>query len=72
MNINFDTYLYSISAVKKAIKDYHNLADFSFRKQKNLIKVTIKNIKESNLKTLFKQEFSNYVLYLTGKLKSSN
>lgn len=69
MEIKFDNFLYTLFAIKKAIQDYKTLADFSYEEKKNCIIVRINNIKEKELKPLFKQEFSNYVLSLVGALK---
>ena len=69
MEIVFDRAFYSASAVKRAIRDYKNLADFSCLEKKGKLKVKITNIRHEELKPLFREEFSNCVLAWTGALK---
>jgi len=69
MEIKFDNFIYTLPALKKAIQDYKNLADLFCEEKKRCYVVRIKSIKEKELKPLFKQEFSNYVLSLMGVLK---
>lgn len=69
MEIEFDTSLYPQSAIKKAIKDYKNLADFACKRSKDKFLIRISNIKDSSMKPLFAGEFSNYVLALSAALK---
>lgn len=69
MEIKFHKFLYSVLAVKKAIQDYRNLADFSYQEKGDYIWVKISSVKEKASRLLFREEFSNYVLFLTGTLK---
>lgn len=66
MEINFDKSLYSSSAIKRAMRDYRNLATLFYREQKDQIKVKISGIRDKELRPFFKEEFSNYVLALSG------
>jgi len=61
--INFSKNLYSLKAIKSAIKEYQNLADFSFKKTKNYIQVELSNIDKS-VRKIIKDEFCNYVFFL--------
>jgi len=69
MEIKFDSSLYSPSAVKRAMRDYKDLAKFLYIEKKDQIKVRISNIHQEELRPFFKNEFSNYVLALMGILK---
>ncbi|MFA5118090.1 MAG: HxsD-like protein [Candidatus Omnitrophota bacterium] len=69
LKINFDEAFYPSNAVKKAIKDYQGLADFSVQKKKNRTIVSISNIRNKELTPLIDKEFSNYVLSLTAAEK---
>ncbi len=64
--ISFCEYFYPLTVVKKAIKDYRGLADFSIQKKKNTIIVTIDNFKKKELSTLVNKEFLNYCLSLAA------
>lgn len=61
--IDFSGNIYSLKAVKSAIKEYCNLADFSFEKKKEYIRVRLKNIDE-DIREIIRDEFCNYVLFL--------
>lgn len=63
MLIKFDKKIYKVRAIKLAIKEYRNLADFSLRQKKDCIEVEIKNI-DKDIKDIIKDEFCNYVLFL--------
>ena len=63
MMINFNKKIYSLKSIKKAIKDYSHLADFKIGQKKNYFLVKITKIKPE-LKDIFQDEFSNYVLSL--------
>jgi hypothetical protein len=69
MKIQFNNNFYSITAIKKAIKDYCGLARFSYKKCGDFMEVSINNIKNKELRPRFKQEFSNYCLSCTALLK---
>lgn len=62
MLIRFDKKLYSLKAVKSAIKKYRNLADFGLKQKKNRIEVNLENI-DKDVNNVIKDEFCNYVLY---------
>jgi len=66
MQINFNKKIYSQQAIKKAIKAYSHLANFTQSQNKNYFLIKVKNI-QSELKTIFQDEFSNYVLSLMKK-----
>ena len=61
--INFNKNLYNLKAIKLAIKEYSNLADFSFKKTENYIQVEISNI-DKRIEKIIKDEFCNYVFFL--------
>ena len=63
MNIKFNRQIYSLKAIKLAIEDYKELADFNLKQDKNYIQVKIKNINKK-FKKIIKEEFCNYVLGL--------
>jgi hypothetical protein len=69
MNIRFNGIFYPPAAVKRAIRDYKGLADFAYREKSGYALVWIKNIRDKELKPLFRREFCNYVLSLAGTLK---
>jgi len=60
--INFNKKLYSLKAIKLAIKEYQKLANFSLSQRKNYIQVELKNI-DKEVKKIIKDEFCNYVLF---------
>ncbi len=61
MKIKFNKKIYSLRAVKLAIKDYHNLADFSLEQKGKYIIVTLTKI-DKDVKEIIRDEFCNYVL----------
>jgi len=61
--IIFNKQLYKIKAIKLAIKEYQNLANFSFKQKENYIYVKLENI-DKEVKKIIKDEFCNYVLFL--------
>lgn len=63
MIIRFNKKIYSQEAIKKAIKDYAHLANFTLNQNKNYFLVKIDKI-EPELKSKFSDEFSNYILGL--------
>lgn len=63
MQITFNKKIYSQQAIKKSIKDYEHLADFTLSQNKYYFLIKIKNI-QAGLKKNFQDEFSNYVLGL--------
>ena len=62
MLISFNKNLYRLKAIKLAIKEYQNLANFSLRQKKNYIQVELKNI-DKEVEQVIKDEFCNYVLF---------
>ncbi len=66
MQISFNKKIYSQQAIKKSIKDYEHLADFTLSQNKYYFLIKIKNIR-TGLKKNFQNEFSNYVLSLINK-----
>lgn len=68
IKIKLDRSIYSLSAIKKGINDYHGLASFSLEQKKDYFQVTARDVAQE-LRPLFKQEFCNYVLSLEGILK---
>ena len=69
LEINFDKSFYPPSAVKKAVSAYKNIASMKLTENKEQVSVSIKKIFAKELEALFKLEFSNYVLFLTGTMK---
>jgi len=61
--IKFSKGVYGQKAIKLAIKEYRNLADFNLRQKKDCTEVEIKNI-DKDVKDIIKDEFCNYVLFL--------
>jgi len=64
--IKFYKEIYKKIVVKKAIKAFGQLADFSLVEKGKYIKVVIKNINKDVSKNI-KDEFCNYVLFLMEK-----
>jgi hypothetical protein len=60
--INFNKKIYPLRAVKLAIKEYRNLANFSLRQKGNYIIVELKDI-DKDVVEIIKDEFCNYVLF---------
>ena len=66
MKIEFDPFLYSEKAVKKAIEDYRNIAEITYS-CKNTIQCELSNsIYDIRLT---EHEFVNYVLLLSVSMK---
>jgi hypothetical protein len=63
IKISFNKDLYPLKAIKAAIKEYQELADFSLKKKEGYIQVELKNINKG-FKPIIKDEFCNYVLFL--------
>jgi len=63
IKIKFNKALYNLKAIKLAIKEYQNLADFSLGQKGNYIQVELKNI-DKDVKRIIKDEFCNYILFL--------
>ena len=60
--INFDKKLYKLKAIKLAINEYQNLANFNLSQKANYFQVELKNI-DKEVKKIIKDEFCNYVLF---------
>ncbi len=63
MVIKFSKKIYKLNAIKSAIKQYQELADFSFEKKDDYIFVKLKKI-DKDIEKIIKDEFCNYVLGL--------
>jgi len=63
MVISFNKNLYNLKAVKSAIKEYQNLADFNLRQKGNYIQVELKNT-DKEVRQIIRDEFCNYVIFL--------
>ena len=63
MKIRFDNKIYSLKAIKLAIKDYQGLADFNLDQKKEYTQVELTKINKE-FKKIIKEEFCNYVLFL--------
>ncbi len=61
MKIKFNKKIYSLKAIKLAIKDYQKLADFNLEQKGEYIQVELTKI-DKNFKEIIKEEFCNYVL----------
>lgn len=59
--VNFNKKIYSLEAVKQAISEFENLADFKAKQKGDYIEVQINKINKE-YKDILKDEFSNYVL----------
>ena len=68
MTISFNKKFYSISVINKAMKVYKKIATFKVVDNKNNIKVQIKS-DNKEIKNIIADEFCNYVLAETQKLK---
>lgn len=68
MTVFFSKNFYSLKAIKKAIKSYKELAVFEIKEKNNIIEVKIDNI-DKDIKDVIKDEFCNYVLAETKKIK---
>lgn len=62
MLISFNKKLYKLKAIKLAIKEYRNLANFNLKQKGNYIQVELKDI-DKEVKQVIKDEFCNYVLF---------
>jgi len=62
MNIIFNKNFYNLKAIKKAIRAYHELADFRIEENTKTYKIKINNIINEETKAVIEGEFSNYVL----------
>lgn len=62
MIINFNKKLYTLKAVRSAIKEYQNLADFNMRRRGSYVQIELKNI-DKDVNKIIKDEFRNYVLF---------
>ena len=69
MIIDFDKKFYVLKAIENAAKAYKDLADFKVKTDKNKIIVEANNI-DKDIKNVFKDEFCNYVLSETKRIKS--
>ncbi|MBZ9572764.1 HxsD-like protein [Patescibacteria group bacterium] len=61
MKVNFNKKFYNLRVIKKAARTYQGLADFKINQTKELITVSLENIRPE-VKNTIKDEFSNYVL----------
>jgi len=61
--IRFNKKIYSLAAIKKAIEEFKNLAEFKINEQDQYIEVEIDKI-DNEYEGVLKDEFSNYVLGL--------
>jgi len=66
MIIKFNKKIYRQSALKKAIKNFQRLADFSLKYQGDYFLIKIEKINPETKKTI-KDEFLNHVLSLTAR-----
>ena len=70
MIIDFDKKFYDLKAVKNTAKAYEELADLKIKTNKNKIVVDTGNI-DKDVESVFKDEFCNYVLSETKRVKST-
>ncbi len=63
MEIKFNKEIYSLGAVKLAIKEFSELADIDIEQEQNYIRVKFIKVKEGDMAEM-KDEFANYVLGL--------
>jgi len=59
--IRFNKKIYSLAAIKKAIEEFKNLAEFKVTDTNDYLEVEIDKI-DHEVKDVLKDEFSNYVL----------
>lgn len=64
ISADFNKSFYDLKAVRNAVKDYKDVADFNLKDTKKSIRVILKNIGARN-EELIKNEFSNYALFLS-------
>lgn len=69
MIIGFDKKFYTLKAIQNAAKAYEDLADLKVKADKSKITVEANNI-DKDIKNVFKDEFCNYVLSETKRIKS--
>ncbi|MBL7154902.1 MAG: hypothetical protein ISS88_00130 [Candidatus Portnoybacteria bacterium] len=60
--VKFNKNLYNLRAIKLAIKEYQNLANFSLRQKRKYFQVELRNI-DKEVKQIIRDEFCNYVLF---------
>ena len=68
MVILFNGKFYSLGAIKRTTKAYKDLAVFKIKEKKNNFEVNINRI-DKDVKDIIKDEFCNYVLAETKKVK---
>jgi len=61
--IRFNKKIYSLAAIKKAIEEFKNLAEFKVKDLNDYLEVEIDKI-DNEVKDVLPDEFSNYVLAL--------
>ena len=64
--VNFHKKLYNPKAIKSAVNQYQDWADFNVAQKGNYIRVELKNI-DKDVKEVIKDEFCNYVLFESKK-----
>ena len=67
--INFDKKFYDLEAIKNTIKAYRGLADLEVKENKKSVGLEASNV-DKDIKDVFKDEFCNYALSETKKIKS--
>ena len=70
MILEFSKNFYSPKAVRAAMKAYKDLADFELKKDKSTLRVFLRNIDKAFADSI-KDEFANYVLFLSLKLNKA-
>ncbi len=66
--IKFNKKLYNPRVIKSAVKLHKDTADFIFAEKNNYIELTLKNV-DKEVEKVIKDEFCNYVLFLTQSKK---
>ena len=61
MTIAFNKGFYNLKAIKKATKEFGELADFKIKEDNKNFKVSVENT-DKEVKKIIGDEFSNYVL----------
>ncbi len=61
--IKFNKKIYNIEAVKQAVEEFKNLADFKVKETNGYIEVKMNKI-DKEVKDILDDEFANYVLGL--------
>jgi len=64
VSIKFDKKIYKVKIIKKAMEDYKELADISFKDDKDFCSVKFDNI-DKDFKNIIIDEFANYALALS-------